>query len=698
MQLALKPRIDTATVPVKCTPLQTLAQLPLRQVSTPRYYTQARRRCREITRAGVQTVQWDVATSEAAMPGGLSIIVEDFASCGSSAQDRIQLLLQYAKKLPPMGAAQKVDANRVMGCTAQAWVSTSLDDSGLVCLTADSESAVTRGLAAVLVSALSGLAPDQLLAVEPSALAPLGLGPAVLTPSRTNGFVNMLEAVRRQTRMLIGNLPAFPSLIIDADGISAQGDFAKAQAEYLQPDVAQVAELVEVLSSKHIGIVAHFYMDPQVQGVLTSAAAKWPHIHISDSLVMADSAVAMAKAGCTAICVLGVDFMSENVRAILDEAGHHEVEVYRMAADDIGCSLADAAEAPPYDAYLADAQASKGPALHVVYINTSLRTKANAHVRVPTITCTSSNVVQTILQAFAQVPGLSVYYGPDTYMGQNLVALFTSLAKLSDDEVQAIHPGHTQATIRALLPRLHFFQNGTCIVHHIFGGRVTELVAAAYSDAFLTAHFEVPGEMFELAMAAKRERDMGVVGSTQNILDFIAAKLSLALNRPFPDRLQFVLGTEAGMITSIVRKVQRMIADSGRSDVVAEIVFPVSPDAIATVQSTTAPTGLPSLPGGLSVIPGAASGEGCSAEGGCASCPYMKMNSLQALMSVCSKIGSAAGRAMLESYKPRAYTEVIAGRSVAQVGCEPILHMRYFQKNGNLSTALVDDIVSRKAQ
>lgn len=39
----------------------------------------------------------------------------------------------------------------------------------------------------------------------------------------------------------------------------------------------------------------------------------------------------------------------------------------------------------------------------VVYINTSLKTKALAHEQVPTITCTSSNVVQTVLTAFAQV-------------------------------------------------------------------------------------------------------------------------------------------------------------------------------------------------------------------------------------------------------------------------------------------------------
>lgn len=58
---------------------------------------------------------------------------------------------------------------------------------------------------------------------------------------------------------------------------------------------------------------------------------------------MADKAVAMAEAGCRAVCVLGVDFMSENVRAILDEAGHTDVAVYRMAAEEIGCAPFDIA-------------------------------------------------------------------------------------------------------------------------------------------------------------------------------------------------------------------------------------------------------------------------------------------------------------------------------------------------------------------
>lgn len=69
-----------------------------------------------------------------------------------------------------------------------------------------------------------------------------------------------------------------------------------------------------------------------------------------------------------------------------------------MDSADIGCSLAEAAETPLYNQFLAQAAHTGKPAMHVVYINTSLKTKAQAHALVPTITCTSSNVVQTVLQ------------------------------------------------------------------------------------------------------------------------------------------------------------------------------------------------------------------------------------------------------------------------------------------------------------
>ena len=69
--------------------------------------------------------------------------------------------------------------------------------------------------------------------------------------------------------------------------------------------------------------------------------------------------------------------------------------------------------------------------------------------------------------------------------------------------------------------------------------QVCEQVRLGYGDAYLTAHFEVPGEMFSLAMAAKR-RGMGVVGSTSNILDFIASKvceIRLKITLPGPSQI-----------------------------------------------------------------------------------------------------------------------------------------------------------------
>ncbi|HSN84080.1 MAG TPA: quinolinate synthase NadA [Polyangiales bacterium] len=477
-------------------------------------------------------------------------------------------------------------------------------------------------------------------------------------------------------------LPVFPSLRISADALTPQGSFAEAQAAFLRPEPARVATLTKLLREKNAGVVAHFYMDPELQGVLS--ACDWPHIHVSDSLAMADRAIAMAEQGVSTIAVLGVDFMSENVRAMLDASGYEHIPVYRVATDPIGCSLAESAEAPAYGAYLMKA-AETPRSLHVVYINTSLVTKAKAHAIVPTITCTSSNVVQTVLQAAVQIPDVHVWFGPDTYMGDNLAHMFEALAELPDEQIRQLHRDHDQASIRSLLPRFHYFEQGTCIVHHMFGREVVELVREHYPDVFVTAHLEVPGEMFALALEAQ-QHGKGVVGSTSNILAFVLGKVDQAIARGEQSNLRFILGTEAGMITPIVRQVQdklRDYASEGGPEITAEIIFPVASEAIAQDAQSE-----------LAVVPGVAGGEGCSTAGGCATCPYMKMNSLQALISLLERVDVEPG-SNLVPFEPRKYVQEIRGRTAADLGGEPILHMRAFQRAGELPEALVEDVLSR---
>ena len=65
--------------------------------------------------------------------------------------------------------------------------------------------------------------------------------------------------------------------------------------------------------------------------------------------------------------------------------------------------------------------------------------------------------------------------------------------------------------------------------------------------------------------------------------------------------------------------------------------------------------------------------------------------------AVCERVGSPAGEALLAAFKPRPYTELVGGKTMAQAGCVPILHMRGFQKGGALPPALVEDIAARAA-
>ncbi|KAG8378747.1 hypothetical protein BUALT_Bualt07G0017300 [Buddleja alternifolia] len=638
------------------------------------------------------------ASAAAATKTKLHILIREFQSF-TEPVDRVKRLLHYAELLPPFDDSLKITENRVPGCTAQVWLNVELGNDNKLRFLADSDSEITKGFCACLVWVLNGATPEEVLAIKTEdlgALSVVGLNGrrGGYSSSRANTWHNVLMSMQKRTKALVAERKghprgeAFPSLIVSAEGIQAKGSYAEAQARFLSPDDVKIQELVNLLEEKKIGVVAHFYMDPEVQGVLTAAQKLWPHIHISDSLVMADSAVKMAKAGCKFITVLGVDFMSENVRAILDQAGFPEVGVYRMSSERISCSLADAASSPAYMDYLAAAASVSSPSLHVVYINTSLETKAYAHEVVPTITCTSSNVVLTILEAFSEVPDLNVWYGPDTYMGANIMELFRQMTVMSDEEIADIHPKHDRNSIKSLIPRLHYFQDGTCIVHHLFGHEVVGKIKEMYCDAFLTAHFEVPGEMFGLAMEAK-QRGMGVVGSTQNILDFIKERVQEALDRNVDDHLQFILGTESGMVTSIVAMVRKLLGSVKSNEgakVSVEIVFPVSSESITRTPASSSGD-FSKLP----VIPGVESGEGCSLHGGCASCPYMKMNTLSSLLNVCHSLPHDKDN--ISAYEAGRFSlQTPNGKLIADVGCEPILHMRHFQATKALPEKLVQQM------
>jgi cysteine desulfuration protein SufE len=115
---------------------------------------------------------------------------------------RYEYVLWLAKKLPPLPDAFRQEAFKVKGCVSQVYVVAELQD-GRLHWQGDSDAAITKGLLALLIEGLEGLTPEQAAAIDPGFIAATGLQ-ASLTPSRANGFLNILGLMQAQARALAG--------------------------------------------------------------------------------------------------------------------------------------------------------------------------------------------------------------------------------------------------------------------------------------------------------------------------------------------------------------------------------------------------------------------------------------------------------------------------------------------------------------
>lgn len=327
-----------------------------------------------------------------------------------------------------------------------------------------------------------------------------------------------------------------------------------------------------------------------------------------------------------------------------------------------------------------------------------------------------------MLQAASEIPNLRILYGPDTYMGENLnrfLQVITEANDWSDSKIKKdLHPAHTNSSLKKLSKNLVVFPQGNCVVHHMFGNQVVDTVKEQYfdkADTYVTAHLEVPGEMFDIAME-KSLSDGGVVGSTSDILNFITRKVQEATDEQSKNneerRLRFILGTEAGMVTSIVKNVQDILDEtsslssstSKRRKVEAEIIFPVSAEAVLSTEDSGS-NDISNLNGetnsDLPIVPGVAGGEGCSTAGGCATCPFMKMNDLDAVQDIINLVddvragdesNNRSELRLAERLPPtRLRGKSIDGVDATELGTEAILYMRKFMQ----SKAMPDELVQK---
>jgi len=118
----------------------------------------------------------------------------------SDPKRRYEYVLWLAKKLDPLPQDQQTDDIKVRGCVSQVFVRGDLSN-GVMHWKGDSDALITKGLLALLIQGLNGLTPREVQAIDPAFIAATGLQ-ASLTPSRANGFLNILKTMQNQARTL----------------------------------------------------------------------------------------------------------------------------------------------------------------------------------------------------------------------------------------------------------------------------------------------------------------------------------------------------------------------------------------------------------------------------------------------------------------------------------------------------------------
>jgi len=124
----------------------------------------------------------------------LSDLAEEYEFLDS--EDRYRFLIELGRQLEPMPDALKTDATKVRGCSSSTWVYPTRLDDGRLHFLADSNAAITKGIVALILSAVQDRRPAEVAATDiTSLLQPFNLT-RELSSNRTQGVPNMIELIR----------------------------------------------------------------------------------------------------------------------------------------------------------------------------------------------------------------------------------------------------------------------------------------------------------------------------------------------------------------------------------------------------------------------------------------------------------------------------------------------------------------------
>ena len=120
-------------------------------------------------------------------------IIEEFAMFDDWL-DKYDYLISLSDNLPVIDSAHKTDQYIIEGCQSRVWVDARLED-GKVYYSAASDAIIVKGILALLIRAMEGRTPQQIVDLDLYFIDAIGLQEN-LSPTRGNGVVSTIKQMR----------------------------------------------------------------------------------------------------------------------------------------------------------------------------------------------------------------------------------------------------------------------------------------------------------------------------------------------------------------------------------------------------------------------------------------------------------------------------------------------------------------------
>lgn len=121
-------------------------------------------------------------------------IINDFSLLDGDMEMTVFYLMELGQKLSPMKKEDQTEVNEVKGCQSKVWLAANLENDK-VYFSADSNTAITKGLVSLLIRIFNGQHPDAILTADLYFMNRIGMERFIGT-QRSNGFAAMLKQIK----------------------------------------------------------------------------------------------------------------------------------------------------------------------------------------------------------------------------------------------------------------------------------------------------------------------------------------------------------------------------------------------------------------------------------------------------------------------------------------------------------------------